>query len=52
MKTTPPCINYKYLTFALYGKVNDERRVDLGGGRASNTVPAVCATPRRLCIPA
>lgn len=36
------------LTFGLYGKMKEERRVDLGGGRASEIVPGVFARPSRL----
>lgn len=35
------------LTSGLYGSTNEDKRADLGGGRASATVPAVCAKPRR-----
>lgn len=37
-----------YLTFGLKGNMNDERRADLGGGSASEIVPAVCERPKRL----
>lgn len=44
-------IKIHHLTFGLHGNINDDKRIDLGGGSASGTVPVVCVRPRRPWTP-